>query len=226
MENFKRVALALVFMGFGATPSQAQELISGQYTGGSNFATTMTGLLYYEGNGIVSLDLTNQGPGVFAAVGLVNVPETWLVTAGDPTPQADGKDPWTWEATDQLTGDGLEPATWAWIAASPRPQHGLVVGDDELSFYFNLGADYTFAEVENIGFAVHSIAYVGCSTKFGVWNGGDANNDALAEDYDPTCVSVPEPSSTTLLAAGLMFLAVIVRRRRGAELVDENGHSI
>jgi hypothetical protein len=216
MRKLKSLTLVATLATFAVMPGQAeaQEIFSGQFTGGSNFATTMTGTLTFLANSLVQLDITNQGPGVFAAIGLVNAPGG--ISAGSATPNSDG---WRWEATHQLSGDGLAPSTWAWVA----PHNGLGVGDNQLSFLFNVG-NLTFADLQNVGFGVHSIAYEGCSTKFGVWDGGYSDNDVGPDGYGD-CVSVPEPASTTLLATGLMGLAVIVRRRRGAELVDEDGEN-
>jgi uncharacterized protein (TIGR03382 family) len=49
-----------------------------------------------------------------------------------------------------------------------------------------------------------------------VWNGGVATNDAGPGGYSCGAVTtvVPEPGTVVLPAAGMMGLAVIVRRRR------------
>jgi len=199
---------------------EAQTVIPfGTYTGGSSFSTSMTGGLTYIGGGILQLDIANNGPGVFAAIGLVNVGAGTVKASSAPSG-------WKWNTTSQLGGAGLPNTTWAWIAPNPKPKNGLQPAGGLLTFKFNIGnIDYT-----NIGFAVHAISGPNdCSTKLGVWNGGRSTNDVGAGNYDPTCggTSVPEPESFGLVMTGLASLGFLaVRRRRGLELVDENGREI
>lgn len=199
-------------MAMTSAPLEAQVVVPyGTYTGGSNFSTSVTAGLSYLGNGILQLDLINNGPGVFAAIGLVNV------TAGSVSP---GSAPsgWTWNTTSQLTGDGLPASTWAWIAPKPAPHNGAAPGDPSMMFTFDIGN----LDWSDMGFAVHAVSGPNdCSTKFGVWNGGASTNDA-GPNYDPACtVAVPEPNAAWLFATGLLGLAY-VRRRRAIEWVEGN----
>ncbi|HSG48745.1 MAG TPA: PEP-CTERM sorting domain-containing protein, partial [Longimicrobiales bacterium] len=56
-----------------------------------------------------------------------------------------------------------------------------------------------------------------CSTKLGVWNGGNNTNDVGPDGYDPDCVTVPEPGTNALLAIGVLGLGFVATRRRSLE---------
>lgn len=219
--QLRKVFVLGLLLAFGTLPAKvdAQVILDtgGFITGGSNFATSMSGVLSYDGSGLLSLTIENGGPGVFAAIGIVNVPSN--VTVSDPGTNDNG---WDWEGTQQLSGDGLPEMIWAWTAPSPAPTNGLAVGDGPLTFTFAVSAG-EFDDLENIGFAVHAIASNDCSTKFGVWNEGESTNDVGEGNYDPNCTaSVPEPGSTGLILAGLGGLAFIARRRKISLLTEDD----
>jgi len=198
----------------GATPSAAQvTLIDGTFTGGSSFATTMTGKLTYLA-GVLTLNITNVGSGageVFAAIGIVNVPASATVTPGTAPAY------WQWERTDQFNGAALPDDTWAWVVKPPPPQRGLQEGGSA-TFTFNIG---NLQNYQNIGFGVHAISGPNdCSTKFAVWNGGTSQTTPEQSDEARACrgVSVPEPESAGLLLTGLIALGYVAMRRRREEV--------
>lgn len=185
---------------------------SGQYWGGSLFQTGFDVTMSLDGN-TLTLDITNIGDfsgdyaGVFAAIGLVNVPAGATIT-GLEAPAG-----WAFNTSNSLGGDGLPATIWAYYAGAPAPQNGLDLGESA-TFKFTLSGDYTW---DNIGVAVHSISGPGsCSTKFGVWNGGADSNDFGPDGYDPACttVTVPEPGTNALLAIGVLGLGFVATRRR------------
>lgn len=205
----KGAVLGLV-LALGAAKAEAQVILSGTFTGGSSFATTMSGTLQHLGGGILQLDITNVGSGfgeVFAAIGIVNVPAGTVTPGTAPTG-------WTWMTTNQLSGNQFPDNEWAWIAPQPRPQRGLQQGESA-TFTFGVGSlDYT-----RIGFGVHAISGPNdCSTKFGVWrdaSGAVVQTPPGTDAQSVACrVTVPEPESLALLLAGIFGLGFVAVRRR------------
>lgn len=229
----KRPILRKVFvfglvLTFGALPQKVDAQIildtGGFISGGSNFATSMSGVLSFDdgatlndGIGHLVLTIENGGPGVFAAIGVVNVPMN-DVTVTDPGTNDNG---WNWEGTQQLSGDGLPETIWAWTAPPPQPTNGQPESSGPLTFTFAVSFD-NFNDLADIGFGVHAIAFDDCSTKFGVWDGGSETNDVGPDNYDPACsASVPEPASSGLILVGLGGLAFVARRRRTSLLIED-----
>lgn len=232
MRKVRRIWVAGLALAFAALPASVQAGVTttsiiplDTYSGGTSFVTSVTAGLTYrpdDGGYIVMLTITDQiGPGTIASAGIINVPTTALVTPGDVYPTG-----WGWETTQQLSGGGLPNEIYSWNAPPPDPENGLSPSDTgPWVFTFNV-SNITAAQVQDLGFGIHAIAYIGCSTKLGVWDGGNTVNDADGSS-EGECVSVPEPGSMALLASGAIGMAFIARRRRkGVELVDEDGNDV
>ena len=211
MRRITRWGIAGALGALLMMPKAAHAYPSGEYWGGSLFQTGFDVTMSLDGN-TLTLVIKNIGDefgnyaGVFEAIGLVNVPATTTVTWADPVPAG-----WAFNTSSALGGDGLPPTIWAYYAGAPAPQNGLDLGESA-TFKFTLGGT---GDWENIGVAVHAISGPGgCSTKYGVWNGGEATNDVGPDGYDPDCVSVPEPGTNALLAIGVLGLGFVATRRR------------
>ena len=216
MKLTKAIFALAAVVSLVAVPGQlaAQQMIDGTYTGGNNFATTMSvDLSYLEGT--ITLEITNNGPGHYTEVALVNIPAGVSVTQGAET------NGWDWGLKALKNWDPSEQEGYNNKQGVSPEDAGLSPGQT-LTFSFETGlsaADY--ALVQNIGVAVHAQAGPGgCSAKFAVWNGGSNTSDA-GPDYDPDCVDVLEPMSSGLLAVGLAGLVFVANRRReDLELVN------
>jgi hypothetical protein len=230
-----RSGLGLAMMAAAMVPAAtlAQTIIPlDTYSGGSSFITSVTASLTYatynDGNPatlddgyIVFLSITGfDGPGTIASAGIINVPRLAIVTAG---PDGNG---WGWETTQQLNGAGMPGRIYAWNAPPPDPQTGISVGEAPPTWTFSfLVRNVTEAQVQDLGFGIHAIAYIGCSTKLGVWDGGETINRNGSSEGD--CVSVPEPGSLFLLGSGAAGMAFVAsRRRKSIELIDEDGNDL
>lgn len=220
MKNLIRWGLAGATAMALLVPGRAEaQFLSGTYYGGSNFQTGFEIALYNDGGGLLRLEITNVGnmsgdfAGFFKGIGLANVPVgVTAVSGGVPTP-----DSYSFESSNSVSGDGIPDAIWAWYANAPPTENGLNLGESG-TFYFLLSS-WDDDWMNDIGVAVHSIGAYGCSTKFAVWDGGTATNDA-GPDYDPSCIPVPEPGTNALLAIGLFGMAfVAVRRKSLSELL-------
>lgn len=219
MKNLTRWWLAGAAACLMLVPGRAEaQILTGEYFGGSSFQTGFDVTLTHNGSGLFTLTIANVGTygEVFKAIGLANVPSGVTVNYAGSSAPGD----WTFMTENSLSGAGIEGVVWAWYAPKPQPQEGLAAGDGFLTFHFQL-ENYEGLDLSGIGVAVHAISGPnGCSTKFGVWDGGSSTNDVGWDGYDSSCVTVPEPGTNALLALGILGMGIFATRRRSlAELL-------
>ena len=222
MKTFRAAALLGVLSAFAAGPVAAQTWTDAwaltNVCGGSSFMVCFSADVKYYDN-VLGVLLTNNpendGHGTITRVGVINVEDAdGTVGSG-----VDGFGPtgdWNWETDNGLGGAGLPQSIFAWN--SPSQPNGSIangLGQGQSGFFtFAFASDITSDLLDHIGIGVHAQGYNNCSSKFGVWNIGD---DGYSQNGDGSgggsCTSVPEPTSTGLIAAGLLGLAFVSRRR-------------
>ena len=197
--------------------------------GGNSFTTCMSGSISYSGGNSLTVNVTNATPyvgDIFTAVGLFNLPAGLTPTITGPT---------NWSVGNNYTGiNGPIPDFTYAMSSNQGINNGFGDGQTrQFTFTFANQNTAWFIALENtVGVGIHAQrGPLGCSAKMGVANSNGGPTGEAINNFDAVeaakCVSVPEPESMALLAtgiAGLLFVAA--RRRKGLELVDEDGNEI
>jgi len=220
----KKIALALLATAVTASPVYAGGWNWGSpVCGGTSFETCISANVALSGSQIV-VTIGNIGPGTITGVGLWNLPANqpisgsasilgWSTTDHNDIQGVvgDNADKWSLGTTNGIN-DGLVPS-------------GIAPGT-VASFTFTFAsAAYASAAYDQIGIGIHSQGYIGCSTKLFLSGPEDVENPYRGTDDN--CLSVPEPGSLFLLGSGAIGMAFVAsRRRKGIDLVDEDGNDV